>query len=241
MKRSTWAGFVATGLLAMTTVAGCSDDPPPPPSNTAGTSAAGTSAAGTSAGGSSTGGSGTGGSTMLSGAAAYTILTGANATPSTATAPAAYTTTAACIACHGSNGEGVDGLAPEIRHTPTAYASWIARNGRAGTSMSAFPASSLSDADLMAVITWLDGMPKPTTPDGLYKDFCGNCHGPTVATGGAVAVNIKGLKMADVTTYVRGGSGTDPALRTGYMPKFDVSLLSDAELAQIQTFLGSTP
>lgn len=237
MKRTTWAGFVATSLLAVTTVAGCSDDPTPPPTTTAGTNAGGTS----SGGAPTTGGGGSKPATMLSGNAAFTILSPANAPPSTTPAPTAYTTTAACIACHGSNGEGVDSLAPEIRHTPATYSTWIARNGRMGTSMSAFPVANLSDADLMSIVTWLDGMPKPTTPEGLYKDFCGNCHGPTQATGGAVAVNITTLKMADVATAVRTGYGTDPALRTGYMPKFDVALLTDAELAQIQTFLGSIP
>jgi mono/diheme cytochrome c family protein len=183
--------------------------------------------------------------TMLSGAAAYTELTGANAMPSATAAPAAYTANI-CYTCHGNNGEGVDGLAPEIRHAPGVYAQWIVRNGgqRDSTSissMSPFPASSLSDADLTAIISWLGAMPRPTTPDGLYKDFCGNCHGPTQATGGAVAVNITGLKMADVMTAVRTGYGTTPTPRAGYMPKFEVALLSDAELAQIQTFLGSIP
>jgi mono/diheme cytochrome c family protein len=233
MKRSNWAGLVAMGLLSVTAL-GCSDDPTPPPTPGTGGMPA-------------TGGSGTGGTgnapptgVQLAGAAAYTILSGANAAPATAAAPTGYTTTGACVACHASNGEGIDGLAPEIRHAPTAYATWMVRNGRSGTSMSAFPATSLSDADLTAIITWLGGMPKPTTPDGLYKDFCGNCHGPT-GGGGAVPVKITGLPTATVDLYVRGGNGAPQGARNEYMPAFDVALLTEAEFAQIKTFLGTTP
>ncbi len=243
MKRLNWAGFATTGLLSVATLAGCSDDPVAPA--TGGTNSTGgtSSSGGTSAGGTGTSGSGTGGmkpATMLPGTQGYTVLSGPNAMPATAAAPDAYKTTAACVACHGNNGEGIDNLAPEIRHTPSAYATAIVRNGRPSTSMSPFPVTSLSDADLTAIVTWLGGMPKPTTPDGLYKDFCGNCHGPAVATGGAVAVNVTGLSATSVTNAVRLGFGTDPMLRTGYMPKFDATQLTDAELAQIQTFLGST-
>jgi mono/diheme cytochrome c family protein len=232
MKRLNWAGRVVTSLLTVTALAGCSDDPASP-------NPGGGGSGNTGGGGAGTGGATGKPATMLSGAAAYTVLSGPNATPATTPAPTPYTTTGACIACHGNNGEGIDNLAPEIRHTPLTYASWVVRNGRSGTSMSPFPVTSLSEADLTTVVTWLDSMPKPTTPEGLYKDFCGNCHGPGAATGGAVAVNITGLSSALVSTYVRTGSGTDPMLRTGYMPKFETTLLTEAELAQIQTFIGS--
>jgi mono/diheme cytochrome c family protein len=35
------------------------------------------------------------------------------------------------------------------------------------------------------------------------------------------------------------GNGTDPTKRAEYMPAFDTTLLTDADLALIETYLGS--
>lgn len=247
MKRSNWAGLVATSLLAVTTLGGCSDDAPP--ANAGGTAnAAGTPAttAGTGTGGTpAAGGSATAGTSPMTGTKldppnSYTYLTGADAAANATAAPAAYSSAAtACNSCHGANGEGTNLIAPEIRHVSATYANWVIRNGRGF--MSKFDTSMLSDADMQSIIAWMDSMPKPATGDSLYKDFCGNCHGPTTGSGGAVPVKVTGLTMTQVTNAVRGGFGTDPSYRTAFMPKFEVAALSDAELALIQTFLGSTP
>jgi mono/diheme cytochrome c family protein len=232
MNRTSWAGLVATGLLSLTVLAGCSDDPPPGPNlNPAG----------------GTGGTGNtpSAATMLSPPLSYTILSGPNAVAATTPAPAAYTGVNACNSCHGVNAEGIDNTAPDIRHVPPVYGAWIIRNGGARgmgfSTMSPFAVTALSDADMQAILTWVDSMPKPTTPEGLYKDFCGNCHGPSNPTGGAVAVNIKGIKKGLVTAYVRSGNGMDPMQRGEYMPAFDTTLLTDPELDQIQTYIGSIP
>lgn len=167
----------------------------------------------------------------------FTILMGADASPG-ATAPAKYTE---CGACHQSAGQGLPSLAPEIRHTPAAYASWVVRNGRGPTSsMAAFPVTSLSDVELNEIINWSNALPKPTTGAGLYMDFCGNCHGPASATGGRVGVKLKpGIAGATVDAAVRGGFGADPSVRTKYMPKFEETLLTSAELALIKTYMGA--
>jgi len=236
MKRAYWAGFAVSGLMTIGALSGCSGDPDP--GNTNGT--AGTATAGTGSG--TAGGTGTGGGAPLTGTqlqppASYTVLSSAEAPPSTTPAPAKYGSLV-CSSCHGANGEG--GLSgPEIRHVSADYAKWIVRNGRANTSMVAFDAASLTDAELTEIIAWLDAQPRPTTPQGLYRDFCGNCHGPMTPSGGAVPVSAQSLPTATVTTTVRSGEGTDPSMRNAYMPKFDATALTDAELAQINTFLGS--
>jgi mono/diheme cytochrome c family protein len=160
--------------------------------------------------------------------------------------------TGGCNTCHQANGEGFAQLAPEIRHTPVTYATWVVRNGRTwngvATSMVAFPMSSadpkvlaISDADLTAVLTWLNTAPKPTTGAGLYKDFCGNCHGPMTGTGGIVPIKVVGLTRAAITQKVRMGEGTDPSMRNLYMPPHTTAELTDAELGMIMDYVMAAP
>jgi mono/diheme cytochrome c family protein len=202
---------------------------------------------GTNAGGGSGGGTGT----QLTGAAAYTVLTGADATPGAMAAPAAWGAKA-CSTCHGANGEGVllgtTPFGPEIRHAPVTYATWVVRHGRPSPSpMVVFPETpmdkqiDITAADLTSILTWLGSQPKPTTGQGLYKDFCGNCHGPNAATGGAVPVSIVGKKAGDILQKVRAGEGTDPGMRNIYMPPEDAAALSDAEITLISQYLMATP
>lgn len=229
-------GVFATVVISATTVSGCSSTPDAPVTmSTAGTGGAGTA-----------GSTGAGGGTQLTGAAAYTLLKGADATPSAMPAPAGWMS-GQCYVCHGANGEGVMGIGPEIRHVPATYAQWVVRHGRpapGGMLMIAFPMApakagdlAINDADLAAVVAWLDAQPKPTTGVGLYQDFCGNCHGPTSASGGIVPVSIIGKMATQITQKVRMGEGTDPAMRNGFMPPEDMTALTDAELALIQTYL----
>lgn len=242
-KSSHWVGVFAMGICSASVVAGCSaEDPATPPTGTAGTSTGTGGSGGGSAGGATGGAKGV----QLTGAAAYTILSGADAAANPTAAPAAWMGKG-CNACHGANGEGTAQIGPEIRHAPASYATYVVRNGRAPFIMAAFPEApamgktDVSAADLTSILTWLGSMPKPTTPEGLYKDFCGNCHGPKMATGGAVPVGITGKKQAEVIQKVRMGVGTDPAMRNSYMPIIDAAALSDAELGSIMTFIGATP
>jgi mono/diheme cytochrome c family protein len=244
MKKSTHCvGVFAMGISLVIALPGCSGDPAPTtpdPMNTAGTSAGGT-------GGGGMGGGTGGGAKMgvqIQSPLYHVVLKGADAAPGQPP-PAGYTGPAGCKACHGPNGEGVMSVGPEIRFTPKEYAVYAVRNGRktpmnTASAMGAFPASSLSDADLDAINTWQNSFAKPTTGPGLYLAMCGNCHGPMTPSGGSAPVGIQGKPKADVVKYVRqGGSGMDPSMRTTYMPKYDTTLLTDGELDLIQAHLGS--
>jgi hypothetical protein len=99
----------------------------------------------------------------------------------------------ACAACHGPNGEGT-ALGYEIRHPVRPYATWVVRHGRTGgefpgSAMLAYAPSSLTDAQLGTIFDYLDSLPQPTTGEGLYLDYCRNCHG-TDARGGVTGVDI---------------------------------------------------
>jgi mono/diheme cytochrome c family protein len=241
MKKLHWVGTVATILVSASALSGCSgDDPVSSMMTTAGTGGSGT-------GGS--GGSGTGGvggakpaGTQLTPPTMYTLLTGADAMPNPTPAPPAWTALAtSCTTCHGPNGEGVSGIGPEIRHTPATFAQAVIRGGRsfmnAPTLMVGFPEANLSVADMMAVISWLNTAPKPTTGQGLYKDFCGNCHGPTTPSGGSVPISIQNELRNDVKMKVRNGEGTDQTMRNLYMPAHSSMDLTDAELDLILDFI----
>lgn len=245
MKSTQWLGVCAIAISSASALSGCSSDPEQPaPMNMAGTSTGGGAAVGGT-------GTGTGGGTQLTGPAAYTVLTGADAMAGTTPAPAAWSGKG-CSTCHGPNGEGVllgaTPFGPEIRHTPTTYATWVVRHGRpAPSAMVDFPETptdkktDISAADLTSILTWLAGQPKPVTGQGLYKDFCGNCHGPNAATGGVVPVNIVGKKASDILQRVRMGEGTDPSMRNSYMPAEDAASLSDNEVTLISQYLMAVP
>ncbi|HYJ07459.1 MAG TPA: c-type cytochrome [Polyangiaceae bacterium] len=166
----------------------------------------------------------------------FIILSGPSAALGATPAPASYTKN--CINCHANAGQGVTGLAPEIRHAPLTYFNYVTRAGRDGSLMVPFPVSTVSDADMSAIHTWLAGLPKPTTGDQLYLDYCGNCHGPD-ALGSVIPLGVRGGKKADTTQLVRMGHGTDPSIRGQYMPAQGTEQLSDAELGLIADFLGA--
>jgi mono/diheme cytochrome c family protein len=241
MKSTQWLRVVMTSLVSLSAIAGCGGEEPGPGGGSGG-----------SGGGGGTG-TGTPGVTKVApidGYTGYVVLSDADAPAHTAPAPAKYTS-AGCTSCHQAKGQGFSQIAPEVRHVPAAFAAFVIRNGRKDskgmqTPMTAFPAvaamptdPALTDAEIMEVVTWLNGAPKPTTPDGLYKDFCGNCHGPTGASGGSVGIKLEGVAAAAVDAVVRAGKGTDMANRTQYMPAFDATLLTEAELGMIKTFIGA--
>jgi len=241
MKKLHWLGAIATILISVPGMTGCSSpDTQPPPVTTGGTGTGGTG---------STGGSGGATGVQLTPPLSYVVLTGADAMPNAMAAPAAWTSST-CSTCHGPNAEGTV-IAPEIRHTPATYAKWVVRNGQKfmgmPTSMVAFPATSadptkmpaISDADLEAVVNWLATMPKPTTGPSLYKDFCGNCHGPMQPTGGNIPIAINMETIMEVNQKVRMGEGSDPSMRNLYMPPHTEAELSTAELTLIEQFIGA--
>lgn len=225
MKSTQWLGVITTGLVSLMALSGCGEATPDEPAKKPGT--------------------------LLEGTAAYTYLTADAAAPGAAAAPAPYGTI--CVSCHQANAQGFNPIAPEIRHTPAPYATWIVRAGRIDrkgmpTGMTPYPPTTLdpakmpavTDAELQGIIAWTNALPKPTTALGMYQDFCGNCHGPVDPVGGAVPVTIKGLPAATVNAAVRSGFAvSDPSKRDSYMPAFDATLLTDADLALIRTYIGS--
>jgi mono/diheme cytochrome c family protein len=191
---------------------------------------------GAGAGGSgNTAGAGGSGSGKLD-ATKFVILSGPSAALGATPPPESYNKN--CINCHANAGQGVTMLAPEIRHAPLTYFNYVTRAGRADSLMVPFPVSTVSDADMAAIHTWLAALPKPTSGDQLYLDYCGNCHGPD-ALGSVVPLAVKGGKKATTTQLVRMGHGTDPSMRSQYMPAQGFEQLSDDELGMIADFLGA--
>jgi mono/diheme cytochrome c family protein len=224
MKSTQWLGVITTGLVSLMALSGCGGTPEEEEKAPG---------------------------KLLEGAAAYTILSADAAAPGAAAAPAPYGTI--CLSCHQANAQGFAVIAPEIRHTPAAYATWIVRNGRLDrkgmpTGMTPYPMTTLdpmtmpavTDAELQGIIAWTNSLPKPTTALGMYQAFCGNCHGPVDPVGGAGPINNTGVPAATVNAAVRSGFAvSDPSKRDAYMPAFDATLLTDADLALIRTYIGS--
>jgi mono/diheme cytochrome c family protein len=146
-----------------------------------------------------------------------------------------------CAACHGTEGQGSD-LGYELRHHTPEHFDWVVRNGRPGTGfdmseMTAFGPDVLSDADAAKILDYLDSFPQPDTGEGLYLDYCGNCHGPT-AQGGVTGVDIAGKGFGDVSEKVREGVDlNNVGAQDLYMPRFDTDRITDEELQLIVDFI----
>ena len=228
MKSTQWLRVVVTSLVSLSAIAGCGAAEEPGPSGPSG----GEKVA------------------PVNGPSGFVVLTGPDASAPPTPAPAKY---APCAVCHGPAGQGT-AIAPESRHVPITFSSYVIRNGRNDaanmpTGMVPNPAVApapvgaqvLTDPEITEIATWLNTSAKPVTADGLYKDFCGNCHGKMGPTGGAVGVKLPvGLPVATVRSAVREGfANSTPGMRTSFMPAFDLTLLTDAELALITSFIGA--
>lgn len=117
--------------------------------------------------------------------------------------------------------------------------------------------SRMTDADLMAIATYLAALPKapapaPPAPDpaslrageATFAQSCAACHEPTDATAPPDYPKLAGDTMVigrDATTVVRillagDESAITPNAKTGYsMPSF--ATLSDAQIADVATFV----
>lgn len=148
-----------------------------------------------------------------------------------------------CATCHGPTGEGT-ARAYELRHPVREYSTFVVRNGRPGlefpmSQMSAYDTSLLSDLQLEEILDFLSDMPQPTTGEGLYLDYCANCHGAD-ALGGVVGQDLDEKTFTDILTQVREGDGDNNyALRDMYMPSWTNAELSDAEVQLISDYLGT--
>lgn len=144
-----------------------------------------------------------------------------------------------CASCHGANGEGTTS-GYGIQLPVAGYASWVIRNGRTGTgfpsAMPAYTTAQLSATQLSEIITWLKAMPRPTDGKGLYNTFCANCHGKD-ARGGVVGESIR-TNLNEWTKVIRSGEGgSNYGSRTGYMPSWTSTELSDAEITLMKSYV----
>lgn len=149
-----------------------------------------------------------------------------------------------CSACHGPAGEGGPS-GPQILSPVAGYATFVVRQGRDEMGypgpMPAFPADYLEDAELQAVLDFLSAPPKPATGEGLYRRFCGNCHGDD-ARGGRVgeALGEAAREGDEFLEVVREGSGGSAyGDRTEYMPAWDGGGLTDSEVEAIRSHVVS--
>lgn len=149
-----------------------------------------------------------------------------------------------CATCHGADAAGT-ALGYELRHPEREYARWVVRNGRAGNElapsvMTPFAEANLSDAQLDAIFDYLDATyPKPADGATLFAEYCRNCHGAD-ALGGETMVNIKVEGAGEYFEKVReGNGGTDYGGRTSYMPAYDASELSDADIQAIVDYVAT--
>lgn len=147
-----------------------------------------------------------------------------------------------CASCHGPDAAGTT-LGYQLRHPSREYARWVIRNGRSGTElapsvMAAYPEALLPDADVDKIFDYLDAFDQPTDGEGLYLDYCRNCHGVD-ASGGEVEKDIR-FEIGDSLEKVREGEGgTNYGSRLGFMPSVPASELSDDDVAAIVSYVQS--
>lgn len=152
-----------------------------------------------------------------------------------------------CAMCHGADGAGsIDG--PQVLSPVRAFATYTIRNGRDKQmgyrdAMAAFAGDVLSDAELSRVLDFLSAAPKPTTGEGLYVRFCGNCHGAN-AQGGRVGQDITHEieELDEVFEKVREGHHDgEYGERTEYMPAWTEGEITDAEIELIAAYVSTLP
>lgn len=147
-----------------------------------------------------------------------------------------------CLMCHGEQGVGTV-LAPETRHPVREYSTWVVRNGLPGVGylkpMMPIPATMLSDADLNLIYDYLDKPPQPSTAQGLYLDYCGNCHGAD-GKGGPTTRDITREVSHPLLEVSR--AGTHPGMfdqRDEYMPGYPATRINEAELQMIADYVNT--
>lgn len=151
-----------------------------------------------------------------------------------------------CAPCHGSEGEGT-ALGYALQHPVRDYSTWVVRNGRPagnpelpGSTMVAYGPEALPDETLEEIWDYLDSFPQPTTGEGLYFDYCRNCHGVD-ALGGVTGVSLLTPEaMLELFEKVREGENVGLyEIRDEAMPSFDQTRLSDDEVQLIASYLAT--
>ncbi len=153
-------------------------------------------------------------------------------------APALYM--AHCASCHGEQGRGKPGEAPEIQHPVKDYATWIIRTGRSHatylTEMPPFDEYLAPESEVADVLSYLNTFVQPTTGKGLFLDYCGNCHGAD-AKGGTTGHPLIGLTGAFEEAVRQGRNLNQMGSRTSYMPRWKEVELSDSEIGAMADYV----
>ena len=94
-------------------------------------------------------------------------------------------------------------------------------------------------AEIEEIWDFLSDMPQPTTGEGLFLDYCANCHGAD-ALGGVVDEDLDEEDFLNIVETVREGEGeNDYGARLEYMPSWTNAELSDAQLKLIADYLST--
>ncbi len=143
-----------------------------------------------------------------------------------------------CVGCHGADGEGTD-IGPEVQHPPEGFAIFAIRGGRiAGdTTMPPYGEEALSEEVLQDLLAYLNEPPQPTDGEGLYLDYCANCHGAD-ALGGRTGFGLRN-ETGRFPMDVRNGHHGGDYGHEHYMPSWTAEELSDAEIQLIAGHVSS--
>ena len=151
-----------------------------------------------------------------------------------------------CATCHGTLGLGTP-LAPNIQHPVRNYYTWVIRNGRSGhpeypaAPMAPYDATVLSDDTLNQILDFLAAEPQPTTGEGLYMDYCSNCHGAD-ARGGVTGQSIAGVSFGEMLEAIREGENLalfDDNQRSSYMPSWTQEELTTDDVLLINDYVDT--
>jgi mono/diheme cytochrome c family protein len=151
-----------------------------------------------------------------------------------------------CGNCHGADGAGTLEDGPQIQSPVRGFATYVVRTGRGKEmgfkqEMEPFSTADLSDRQLTSILDFLSAVPHPTTGQGLYLRFCGNCHGAN-AQGGRVGESVAREESDEIDEKVREGhGGTNYASREKYMPAWSSAELTTTEVQLITEYLGGLP
>lgn len=148
-----------------------------------------------------------------------------------------------CASCHGDDGAGTP-AGPQILSPVRGFATHVIRHGRGrelgyADEMPAWDTTLISDAQLTSILDVLSAAPKPTTGQGLYGRFCGNCHGGD-AQGGRVGKDIT-RETDEIHEAVREGHHVGQYADDEYMPAWSDAELTRAEVTLIAQYLATLP
>lgn len=147
-----------------------------------------------------------------------------------------------CAYCHGPMGEG-GAEGPPLTYPYEEFYTWVVRNGRVHPDfeeeMPAFTEEEFGEDCLQGVFDFLLAKPKPTTGEGLYLEYCANCHGSD-GSGGPTGRPIAAEPAEEHVEHSRAGAHMNEyENRPEYMPAIGPELLSDEEIELIADYLQS--